>query len=243
MSENIEPFLVQEKIINDDGTPSDYLVRYLNNSLQQGKKTVKFPVTSVNGMTGDVVINLQDIVDGVDINYALLNEKIQEFIAALSAVRQEDIQRMADHQSDWHRWAYQSFHKTRLSNALLGTGSPGLIGADEYQFNPTMYIPNQANSDQTIGNSATYYPSGATKGSKLFMLFAVEKDITVNRLYIDMVTTSLSSDASSSNTTFFQLGIFNAGVIDCYWNSAYLAGGGLGYKDESDRRRCRKKNF
>ena len=119
MSENIEPFLVQEKIINDDGTPSDYLVRYLNNSLQQGKKTVKFPVTSV--------INLQDIVDGVDINYALLNEKIQEFIAALSAVRQEDIQRMADHQSNWHRWAFQSFHKTRLSNALLATGSPGLI--------------------------------------------------------------------------------------------------------------------
>ena len=94
-----------------------------------------------------------------------------------------------------------------------------------------MYIPNQGNSSQTsIGSISAYYPSGTNKGSKLFMLFSVEKDITVNRLYIDIATSSLSSDASASNTTFFQLGIFDAGVIDCYWDGAYLAGGGLGYK-------------
>lgn len=209
MSENIEPFLVQEKIINDDGTPSDYLVRYLNNSLQQGKKTVKFPVTSVNGMTGDVVINLQDIVDGVDINYALLNEKIQEFIAALSAVRQEDIQRMADHQSDWHRWPYQSFHNTKINDSRMMTlGTEATVNGELYKLTPSIYIPN---SRPTItSTNITSQPTAINGNSKLFNIFSIDRDITVNRIYIG--STKFANDLIASSCEV-QFAIYSAGIV------------------------------
>jgi len=232
LSENIEPFLVQEKIINDDGTPSDYLVRYLNNSLQQGKKTVKFPVTSVNGMTGDVVINLQDIVDGIDINYALLNEKIQEFIAALSAVRQEDIQRMADHQSDWHRWPYQSFHNTKINDSRMMTlGTEATVNGGLYKLTPTLYIPNygdRSGSPQSIGGAAGDSPNIASSNSKMFLLFSVEKDITVNRLYISSPT--FANDVAP-NYCELQFAIYSAGIVNMDYDNVSVEGyRNIGYK-------------
>jgi len=73
-----EPLMAQEKIINDDGTPSDYLIRWLRSAFNAGEKTVKFPVTSVNGMTGDVVISIDDLFPNFEIDYDYINKKIED---------------------------------------------------------------------------------------------------------------------------------------------------------------------
>ena len=99
----------QEKVVNDDGTPSDYLIRYLRSAINSGSKTVKFPVTSVNGKTGDVIIDLDSILSEGGIDYDKLNEKLQELIAGLDAIRQEMIQKFQQHITDYHKYAFQGF--------------------------------------------------------------------------------------------------------------------------------------
>ncbi|HXV98534.1 MAG TPA: hypothetical protein VEC93_08930 [Anaerolineae bacterium] len=57
-----EPLNRTEKIINADGSPTQYFIRYLGALSAAGQKsvTVTGQVTSVNGMTGDVVIEIPD---------------------------------------------------------------------------------------------------------------------------------------------------------------------------------------
>jgi hypothetical protein len=101
--------MAQEKITNDDGTPSDYLIRYLRTAITNGEKSIKFPVTSVNGKTGDVIIDIEDVISNFDIDYDKLNAKIQELIAGLDAIRQEMIQKFQQHITDYHKYAFQGF--------------------------------------------------------------------------------------------------------------------------------------
>lgn len=103
-----EPFMSQEKITNEDGTPSDYFIRYLRNAITQGDKNIKFPVTSVNGMTGDVIIDIKDLINA-EFDYSLINEKLQELIYLITELRQYVIQRFIDHINDYHKYAFQGF--------------------------------------------------------------------------------------------------------------------------------------
>lgn len=124
MTRKAEPFLAHEKSVNEDGTPSDYLVRYLQSMADVGQKEVKFPVTSVNGKVGDVVIDLGDVLSEGGIDYDKLNDKIQELINGLVTLRSEMINLMDSHVEDYHKYNYQGFMQRNFG--------------DERMFNNTM---------------------------------------------------------------------------------------------------------
>lgn len=124
MTRKAEPFLAHEKSVNEDGTPSDYLVRYLQSMADAGQKEVKFPVTSVNGKVGDVVIDLGDVLSEGGIDYDKLNDKIQELINGLVTLRSEMINLMDSHVEDYHKYNYQGFMQRNFG--------------DERMFNNTM---------------------------------------------------------------------------------------------------------
>lgn len=205
----IEPLLTGERLTNEDGTASDYLVRYLNKMAGAGAASVKFPVTSVNGKTGDVIITFDDIIQQGAIDYDKLNKKLQDLIAGLNQEHQFTIDTMNGHQSNWHRWPYQSFHNTKINDSRMMTlGTEATVNGELYKLTPSIYIPN---SRPTItSTNITSQPTVTNGNSKLFNIFSIDKDITVNRLYIGSNTFANDLIASSCEVQF---AIYSAGIV------------------------------
>lgn len=87
-----EPLNRTEKIINADGSPTQYFIRYLSLLESAGIKsvTVKGQVTSVNGMTGDVIIDIPNVADFTfNIGVAIMAE-IRDLIEAMIKAHNDD---------------------------------------------------------------------------------------------------------------------------------------------------------
>lgn len=206
-----EPFLTSEKITNDDGSPSDYLVRYLNKIAAAGEKTITFPVTSVNGMTGAVVLTLDELIGAGGIDYDKLNAKLQEMITQgmnANAYTDNRIEELKSEDDPFDQYAFR-IESNYANDDYMNQADITYSGTTYYHSGTAIYCPyyRPGLSPQSSAGSNGYRTdliTGAYKGGFTATLFTVERKINVYKVMCQIAanagaggvasTTALSQD-------------------------------------------------
>lgn len=205
----VEPLLTSERITNDDGTASDYLVRYLQKMYAGGAQSVKFPVTSVNGKTGDVVITFDDIVEAGGIDYDKLNEKLQELIAGLAGVRTEiytAIANLKNEDDPFDQYAFRTgFNYANDVADILSYEGNDLL--NDYG-RCGLYAPHWVDGVTTNAYPADY-TLDANGNTLQCYLFAMPRKFLAERIIFRIATTNNLNDVAGAKQ-LWQIGIYKA---------------------------------
>ena len=217
---NTEPFMNQEKITNADGTPTDYFIRFLRMQWDSGNKNVKFPVTSVNGMTGDVVLDITNIFNGEDIDYDLINKRLQELFTQIVNLRVELINLIQKHVDDYHKYAFQGFMSKGFGDErMFESPNVRIYGVSSQTFNEgspatlTLTLGRDGNTilgaGIEVGDDIIYDPADGndtykgsvsnvnTSGGNVKITFAYEKYGASKSVYKNVVIEDKSKYGSS----------------------------------------------
>jgi hypothetical protein len=81
---NVGSLSKSEPLVDKDGKATQYLMRFLQEALGSGMSSVKFPVRSVNGQTGDVVLDLSSLATNGEFNWDAVNDTIKTLINRIS---------------------------------------------------------------------------------------------------------------------------------------------------------------
>lgn len=163
----LEPLSKNERLINADGTATSYFIRYLQRSVDAGVSSVSFPVTSVNGQTGDVVLDIQSIVgESGNIDWSQVNAQIQNFITQLNAGINE-MRDYTDSSIEAHNADYDSHSRLSVERSnLCVTKKTGNIPAK------TIYFPHlHQNGFDEVGLLSYTSPAGGLGIQDAFAAF------------------------------------------------------------------------
>lgn len=212
-----EPLLTSERITNDDGSASDYFVRYLQKMQANGASSVKIPVTSVNGKTGDVVITFDDIVQAGGIDYDKLNDKLQELISGLESMRlyvDQKILELRDMDDPFDQYAFRTGFDYDINDALQYPSSDPLNDPGYDGF----YVPHFSSESSQSAYNIGSYMTQTSKNMLHCLLFAIPRQMRVTSIGF-CLSGSASNDVAGAKQQW-KIGIYESGLKNLLCNMA-----------------------
>lgn len=174
-----------------------------------GAQSVRFPVTSVNGKTGDVVITFDDIVEAGGIDYDKLNEKLQELLAGLAEVRTEiytAIANLKNEDDPFDQYAFRTGfdYANDVADFLSYEGNDLL---NDYG-RCGLYAPHWVDG-VTTSNYSDSYTLDANGNTLQCYLFAMPRKFLAERIIFLLQTANNLNDVAGAKQ-LWQIGIYKA---------------------------------
>jgi hypothetical protein len=178
--------------------------------MQAGGATgVKFPVTSVNGKTGDVVITFNDIVEAGGIDYDKLNEKLQDLISGLESNRlyvDQKINELLALDDPFDQYAFRTgFDYANDVADFLEYGGNDLLNT---YGRCGLYSPHYVQGQTTSIYDATYTTTASNTTLQMY-LFALPRKFSASNIIFRLQTANNTNDLVPDKQ-LWKIGIYKA---------------------------------